>query len=60
MAALGAMQPGEIGVEVAAFEERLDGDGDCGRHAGRAGGVVVEDLPDRRGAGLVGADLKVK
>jgi len=55
VAAVGAMKARETGVEVAAFEERLDGGGDCGRHAGHAGGVIVENLPDRRGAGLARA-----
>ncbi len=54
MAAVGAVEAGEAGVEVAAIEEGADGGGGLGGEAGHLGGVVVENLPDRRGAGLAG------
>ena len=54
MAAVGAVEASEAGVEVAAVEEGGDGCGGLGRKAGHLGGVVVENLPDRRGAGLAG------
>jgi len=52
--AVGAVEAGEAGVEVAAVEEGGDGRGGFGGKAGDLGGVVVENLPDRRGAGLAG------
>jgi len=58
VAAVGAMKAGEAGVDVAAFEERLDGGGGVGRKTGHRGGVIVEDLPDWRGAGLARAVSK--
>ncbi len=54
MAAVGAVEAGEAGVEVATIEESDDGRGGFGGKAGHLGGVVVENLPDRRGAGLAG------
>jgi hypothetical protein len=51
--AVGAQEAGEAGVEVAAIEEGADGRGGLGGEAGHFGGVIVENLPDRRGAGLV-------
>ncbi len=58
MAAVGTVQAGEAGVEVAAVEEGGDGRGGCGGKTGHLGGVVVENLPDRRGAGLAGTVAK--
>ena len=55
MAAIGAMQPGKTGVEVAGVEESLDGRGGVGRKPAHRSGVIVENLPDGRGAGLAGA-----
>ncbi len=52
VAAVGAVQAGEAGVEVAAVEEGGDGGGGLGGEAGHLGSVVVENLPDRGGAGL--------
>lgn len=54
MAAVRAVQAGEAGVEVAAVEEGADGRGGFRREAGNLGGVIVENLPDRGGAGLAG------
>jgi len=53
--AVGAVQAGEASVKVAAVEEGGDGRGGFGGKAGHFGGVVVENLPDRRSAGLAGA-----
>ncbi len=55
MAAVGAVQAGEASLKVAAVEEGGDGRGGLGGKAGDVGGVIVENLPDRRGAGLAGA-----
>ena len=53
--AVGAVEAGEAGVEVAAAQESGDGCGGVRRQAGEFCGVVVEHLPDRRGAGLARA-----
>jgi len=47
------MEAGGAGVEIAAVEESPDRRGGLGGKAGDLGGVVVENPPDRRGAGLV-------
>ena len=54
MTAVGAVEAGEAGVEVAAVEEGGDGCGGGRRQAGEFCGVVVEHLPDGGGAGLAG------
>ena len=54
VAAVGTVQAGEASVKVAAVEEGGDGRGGLGGEAGHLGGVIVENLPDRRGAGLAG------
>jgi hypothetical protein len=55
MTAVGAEEAGEAGVEVTAVEEGADGRGGLGGEAGVLCRVVVENLPDGRGAGLAGA-----
>jgi hypothetical protein len=55
MAAVGAVEAGEAGMEIAASEESRDRRGGLGGEAGNLGGVIVENLPDRRGARLAGA-----
>jgi hypothetical protein len=55
MAAVGAVQAGEASMKVAAVEEGGDGGGGLGGEAGQLCRVVVENLPNRRGAGLAGA-----
>ena len=55
VAASGALQARETGVKITAVEERLDGDGGFRVQAREFLRVVVEDLPDRRSAGLAGA-----
>jgi hypothetical protein len=47
VAAIGAVEAGEAGVEVAAVEEGCDGGGDLGGEAGQLRRVIVENLPDR-------------
>jgi len=54
VAAIGAEEAGEARVEVAAVEEGGDGRGGFGGEAGHLRRVIVENLPDRRGAGLAG------
>jgi len=54
VAAVGAVQAGEAGVEVAAIEEGGYRGGGLGGEAGQLCRVIVENLPDRRGAGLAG------
>ena len=54
MAAVGAAETGEAGVEIAAIEEGVDGGGGVRRQAGEFRGVIVENLPDGRGAELAG------
>lgn len=53
--AVGAVEAGEAGVEVAAAQEGGDGGGGLRVKGGPFRGAVVENLPDRRGAGLAGA-----
>ncbi len=53
MAAVGAVETDEARVEVAAIEESVDGRGGLGGEARDLRRVIVENLPDRRGAGLV-------
>ena len=55
MAAFGAMEAREPGVQVAAVEEGGDGGGGLHRQAGEFCGVIVDDLPNGGGAGLAGA-----
>ncbi len=55
VAAGGTMEPGEAGVEVAAALVARKGAGGLWREVGQALGVVAEDLPDGRGAGLARA-----
>lgn len=54
MAAVGAVEAGEAGVKVAAVEESGDSRRGFSEEAGYLGDVVVEYLPDGRGAGLAG------
>jgi hypothetical protein len=57
VAAIGTVQAREAGVQIAAAQKRRDGGGGFGENAigGWRAGVVVEDLPDGRGARLAGA-----
>ena len=52
--AVGAAEAGEAGVEVAAVEEGVDGGGGFGGEAGDVSGMIVENLPEGRSAGLAG------
>lgn len=52
--ALGAVQAGETGVQVAAAEEGMNRGSDLGRQGAKRAPVIVEDLPDGRSAGLAG------
>jgi hypothetical protein len=53
--AVGAAVASEAGVEVAAIEEGVDGGGGLRVKGGQFRRVIVEHLPDGRGAGLAGA-----
>ena len=53
--AVGAVQAGEAGVEIAALEEGGDGGGVVGVEGRQRVGVIVEDLPNGGGAGLARA-----
>ena len=55
VAAVGAVEAGEAGMEVAAALKAGQGLGGGGFEVGEAVGVVAEDLPDGRGAGLAWA-----
>jgi hypothetical protein len=53
--AVGAVEAGESGVKVAAVEEGGDGGGSVWVKGRPFRHVIVEHLPDWRGAGLTGA-----
>ena len=55
VAAIGAVQASETGMEIAAAEKRRDGGGGLRMQGWEGVRVIVEDLPDGRGAGLAGA-----
>ena len=53
--AVGAIEAGEAGVEVAAIEEGAESGGSLRVKGRQIRGVIVEYLPDAGGAGLAGA-----
>ena len=55
VAAVGAVQASEAGTEIATLEERLNRGGGLRVQSREFIGVIVENLPDRRGAGLARA-----